>query len=260
MNKSPAFQFYANDWLSSTAITLMTPACEGAYIHLICHAWNDPNCSIPDNDAELAILSRLGEGWFNGGSTVIRKCFQPHPTIPGKLVNFRLLKERERQLAWKEKSIEGGKKSAKLRESQRKHIIKGGSKMVATKGQPKGNSSSSYSFSSSSSFYKDKINIYPWLIETEKEWDAFCKMRLEIKKPISNEYTAELAIKKLEKFKLKGHDPGEILDNSTLGKYQGLFEPKGGYNGTDREPRQSNREIIEAMYQEDSQFGQVETD
>lgn len=240
----------------------MTPAQEGAYIRLLCYAWNDPNCSLPDDDNLLASLSRLGEGWFNGGSTMVRKCFQPHPTIAGKLINLRLIEEKEKQTIWKEKSSEGGKKSWQVRKKIGKMTaegwLKGGSTKAEPRGEPKPNSS--FMFSSSSSYYKDKINIYPWLIETEKEWDAFCKMRLEIKKPISNEYTAELAIKKLEKFKLKGHDPGEILDNSTLGKYQGLFEPKGGYNGTDREPRQSNREIIEAMYQEDSQFGQVETD
>src|SRR5262249_53485961 len=95
-NKAPAFQFYANDWLSSPRIMLMSAAQEGAYIRLLCIAWNDPDCSLPDDDEQLAILSRLGEGWFNGGSTLVRKCFNQHPEKPGRLVNLRLLEEREK--------------------------------------------------------------------------------------------------------------------------------------------------------------------
>ena len=52
--RSPAFQFYPNDWLSSQNITLMTPAEEGAYIRLLCYAWADPDCSIPNDDEILA--------------------------------------------------------------------------------------------------------------------------------------------------------------------------------------------------------------
>lgn len=141
-NKSPAFQFYPNEWLGSTNITLMSPAEEGAYIRLLCIAWNDPDCSITSDDKELSILSRLGEGWFKDGSRVVLKCFNQHPTKPGRLVNNRLLEEREKQRKWREKSSEGGKKSA---ESRRKDISKGGARVV----QPKVNSSSSSSIASS---------------------------------------------------------------------------------------------------------------
>lgn len=143
---SPAFQFYPGDWLSSPHVTLMTPEQEGAYIRLLCYAWADPDCSIPDDDEILAKLSRLGEGWFKGGSSVVRKCFEPHPEIAGKLVNLRLLKERKKQEIWREKSRSGGIKSA---ESRAKKKMKGGSKMVDVCLQPNGNSSSSSSINTS---------------------------------------------------------------------------------------------------------------
>lgn len=159
MNKSPAFQFYANDWLSSTKIALMTPAQEGAYIRLLCYAWSDPDCSIPDDDAQLAILSRMGEEWLKGGSTVVRKCFNQHPTVPGKLVNLRLLAEREKQQLWREKSQAGGIKSGQARQEKalaaRAKRVKGGSNLV----QPKGNSSSSSS-SSIKDMCSDIFNHY----------------------------------------------------------------------------------------------------
>lgn len=152
MNKSPAFQMYVNDWLSSPKIMLMTPAQEGAYLRLLLIAWNDPDCSIPDDDKQLAVLTRMGEEWLKGGSTLVRECFNQHPTKPGRLVNLRLLQEREKQRVWREKSQQGGIKSGQLRQEKalaaRAKRAKGGSRVV----EPKGNSSSS---SSSSSSIKD---------------------------------------------------------------------------------------------------------
>jgi len=151
MAKSPAFQFYPGDWLSSEKIMLMTPAEEGAYIRLLAIAWGSEDCGLPDDDKQLAILSRLGEGWLKGGSRVVRQCFYSEN---GRLYNARLLKERKKQEAWRKKSSEGGKKSAKVRWGKGLSGGKGGYKKVITKQQPKGNSSSSSSSSSSKSVYK----------------------------------------------------------------------------------------------------------
>ena len=140
--KAPAFQFYANDWLGSTNVMLMTPAQEGAYIRLLAIAWNAPDCGLPDDDEQLAALSRLGEGWFNGGSTILRKCFVCRD---GRLYNSRLLAERKKQEEWRKKSRAGGKASAAKRLRR-----KNGSRVVEPPYQPKGNSSSSSTSSTSS--------------------------------------------------------------------------------------------------------------
>ncbi len=149
MNRAPAFQFYPNDWLSSPTIALMSPAEEGAYIRLLSYAWADPDCSLPDDDTVLSQLSRLGEGWFNGASTTIRKCFKLHPEKSGRLVNSRLLEERKKQDAWREKSRIGGLQSGKSRTLSGK----GGSRVVEPEGsrmvEAHANSSSSSSSSSS---------------------------------------------------------------------------------------------------------------
>ncbi len=137
MNRPPAFQFYPNDWLSSPKITLMTPAEEGAYIRLLCYDWM--NDGLPDNDEQLAALSRLGEGWFKGGGTRLRECF---PLRDGKLHNPRLDEERQKQEIWRRKSQEGGKASAKARfgpKTPTQTNDKGGSGVV----EPEANSSSS---------------------------------------------------------------------------------------------------------------------
>lgn len=129
MRKPPAFQFYPKDWLSSLNVLMMSPAQEGAYIRLLAYCWDSGDCSIPDDDEQLAIMSRLGEGWFKGGSTVVRKCFITHPQKPGYLTNGRMLEEAQKQEAWKRKSSEGGKKSATQR-SEKTQSSKGGSRVV----------------------------------------------------------------------------------------------------------------------------------
>jgi uncharacterized protein YdaU (DUF1376 family) len=152
MSKPPAFQFYPGDWLSSTRIALMTPAEEGAYIRLLCHAWADPQCSLPNDDDALASLSRLGEGWFNESGSKIKGCFK----VKGnRLVNERLKIEREKQKKWLEKSRLGGIHSGKSRKVKALGL-KGGSHLVQTKDEPKGNTSSS---SSSSSSLKDNTTL-----------------------------------------------------------------------------------------------------
>jgi len=109
MNKPPAFQFYANDWLGSTQIMLMTPAEEGAYIRLLAIAWNDPDCCLPNDDEKLAKLSRLGEAWLNGSGAIIRKCF----TVKGdKIYNERLLREKRKIEQFRKERSESGKRGA----------------------------------------------------------------------------------------------------------------------------------------------------
>ena len=152
MATSPAFQFYPNDWLSSPRIMLMTPAEEGAYIRLLSICWM--NGGLPDDDEQLAALSRLGADWFNGSGPKIRKCFKKQGT---KLYNRRLMKERTKQRIWKEKSRQGGLKSAKRRKHKKLSggdAGKGGSTTVPTKRQPKGNSSSSKEYSPNSTEFR----------------------------------------------------------------------------------------------------------
>ena len=133
--KPPSFPFYPDAWLSSKDITLMTPAEEGAYIRLLCIAWLEPDCGLPDDDKILAKLSRLNRSWNRVSGRKLRNKFRSEN---GRLYNDRLLEERRKQLEWKEKSSQGGKRSAQAKRT-------GGSRVVDDCLQPNGN----ISFSSS---------------------------------------------------------------------------------------------------------------
>ena len=241
MGKSPAFQFYPGDWLSSPNVAMMTPEQEGAYIRLLCYAWADPDCSLPDDDEVLAKLSRLGEGWFNGGSTVVRKCFNQHPTKPERLFNQRLMKEREKQEEWRKKSIEGGIKSGKSRRLQN---AKGGSTVV----EPKGNSSSSSSSSSSENkkpplppkgkARKSKPSFDPASYplpkhidtpEVRSVWRDWCNHRSQKKQKITEE-TAKRAVNKLAGW--GASRAIAAMEHSIANGWQGIFEPDDNRNGT----------------------------
>ncbi|QOJ34059.1 MAG: hypothetical protein HRU82_03440 [Nitrospira sp.] len=154
INLAPAFQTYAADWLADTLNALLTPAEEGARFRLKCHAWRDPDCSLPDDDEELAMLSRLGDSWHKGSGEKLRKCFIPHPKKPGRLCDMGLMEERKKQEAWRKKSQEGGKRSAEsraLRSKERSRLVEGSLTNGGELVEPNGNSSSSSSFASSSS-------------------------------------------------------------------------------------------------------------
>lgn len=70
---------------------------------------------------------------------------------------------------------------------------------------------------------QDQIIIPDWL--PLSEWIGFKEMRMKIKKPMTGR-AERLAIGKLEKFRSKGHDPTEILNQSILNDYQDLYEPR----------------------------------
>lgn len=70
-----------------------------------------------------------------------------------------------------------------------------------------------------------------WLVK--KDWEDYLEMRATMK-PKMTERAKELAIGKLDKFRKAGHDPAEILQNSTMGGWKGLFEPRKGKRNDDK--------------------------
>lgn len=67
-------------------------------------------------------------------------------------------------------------------------------------------------------------------------WNAFLEMRKKRDKSELSDYAKKLAVNKLQKLKDDGHDPGEVLDQTTFGKWAGLYPIKdGGGNSNGRE-------------------------
>jgi hypothetical protein len=117
-------QLYAKDWLGSMDIALMTAAQEGAFIHLICLAWIDADCSLPGDDTSLAVLSRLGAEWDALKDKILR-CFAPHPDRPGRLIVPWLFEYRQELEARAEQQSSSGKRGADERWRGHRNAIGG---------------------------------------------------------------------------------------------------------------------------------------
>jgi hypothetical protein len=80
---------------------------------------------------------------------------------------------------------------------------------------------------------KPKEIILPEFINREK-WDAYMEIR-EKKKATPTPRAIELLIEKLTKFKADGDDPNEVLEESIMNNWTGVFAlKKGGANGKGR--------------------------
>ena len=116
--KTPAFQFYPADWLSSQRVQMMTLEEEGAYIRLLCYCWN--HGSIPADPAQIARL--VGKSCSNETATTVQRMFNERSTtVEGSfndittLVHDRLEREKDKQAARRDQASEAGKKSAESR-------------------------------------------------------------------------------------------------------------------------------------------------
>jgi len=151
MSKAPSFQFYPGDYLSSQRVSLLTLEEEGAYIRLLCYCWK--NGEIPSDPGQLARL--IGKGASTTLATNVAAMFLPKGG--SRLVHDKLDELRRERERWIEKSRQGGIKSGqirkKLKESENQsnhpcnHPSNGGSQMVDVCFEPKGNSSTSSSYS-----------------------------------------------------------------------------------------------------------------
>ena len=79
---------------------------------------------------------------------------------------------------------------------------------------------------------KDKKYIIPEWID-EKTWEAFLEMRKK-KRAIPTERAKELLVRELEKLRAEGHDPTEVLNQSIMRNYTGVFPLK---NDIGKRPR-----------------------
>lgn len=91
---------------------------------------------------------------------------------------------------------------------------------------------------------KKDIYIIPDWIDKDT-WEAFLEMRKK-KRAVPTEKAKELLIKELEKLRGEGQNPNEVLNQSIMRNYTGVFPLKGGQNGAHR--RDSTRLIPRKHY------------
>ncbi|HEX3745398.1 MAG TPA: DUF1376 domain-containing protein [Bryobacteraceae bacterium] len=170
-----AFLFYCEDWLSSTAIDLMTAAEERGYLRLLLHAWKNADCGLPNDDKSLAQLSKLGRAWMGASGAVVRAQFFEKD---GRLYNQRLVRERENQVAIRQARSGAGKAGAESRWHGKRiatPMAKGGQKDASSNSI----SNSSITTNSDVELEAEKNRLIDGYLDdalTDAEWKRLCEI------------------------------------------------------------------------------------
>lgn len=103
--RSPAFQFYPKDFLSSTKVDQMSMTERGVYITLLSRCWLDHG--LPTDQKALAKMVRMKTAQFERmwDHSILRACFVEKD---GKLLNERMERERAGQAEYRAKQAANG--------------------------------------------------------------------------------------------------------------------------------------------------------
>ncbi|HCQ8223263.1 TPA: replication protein [Klebsiella variicola] len=89
------------------------------------------------------------------------------------------------------------------------------------------------------SFDASAVQLPDWL--SAEIWSSWVAYRRDLKKPIKSQQTVTQAINLLERCRLNGYSPDEIINQSIANGWQGLFEPKGARPQRRQESRVTER-------------------
>jgi uncharacterized protein YdaU (DUF1376 family) len=112
-NKSPAFQFYPDDWNNDAKVIAMSPEEEGHYIRLTGICWKEGSLPSDPEEVQSLLKSRCET------LEKVLKCFYKNPKNDSQLLHKRLEKERKKQRAFRKKKSTAGKKGASKRWKQK---------------------------------------------------------------------------------------------------------------------------------------------
>lgn len=89
------------------------------------------------------------------------------------------------------------------------------------------------------SFDASAVQLPDWL--SAEIWSSWVAYRRDLKKPIKSKQTVTQAINLLDRCRLNGYSPDEIINQSIANGWQGLFEPKGARPQRRQESRVTER-------------------
>ena len=99
------------------------------------------------------------------------------------------------------------------------------------------------------SFDASAVQLPDWL--SAEIWLSWVAYRRDLKKPIKSQQTVTQAINLLDRCRLNGYSPEEIINQSIANGWQGLFEPKGA-----KQPSRAPSRVSENFAGKD--YGQTE--
>ena len=213
VNHPPAFLFYPDDFSSDGKVEAMTTEEVGAYILLLCKSWREkPPGSLPSDDPTLARWARLPlDRWlvcrpgvlaaytFGTDSRWHQKRLRHEYD---KLISFRKSRQSAAVTMWEKKKLHARAVHEQCIPSSSpiSSKEKEGNTNTAPVGAP------------------GIVPIHLWI--------GFVEMRRKLRKPLTD-HASELIRQKLQTLKDSGEDPAEVLEQSIMNSWAGVFSLKG---------------------------------
>lgn len=218
---APAFQFYASDFIASTAT--MTAEEVGAYIRLLCYQWI--NGGIPNDDDRIKALVGIC-----GGNAMAYAKSKLTVCDDGMLRHPRLEDVRSKQDAFRKKQAENASKRWV------------GNPTALPLDMPNSCSPSPSPSPKKKRNTFDPFSLVPDCIRTDEfleAWLSFVDHRSEIKKPLT-ERAAKILLKKLEKMTVR--EAISAIETSISAGYTNIYEPRKFTNGVEVKPKTPDSE------------------
>lgn len=111
MTEYPWFKFHSQDFLGDIRVAAMSPAALGAYVRLLCMAWQDGGY-LPSADRALARLASMTLDEWQGVASEVLTCFTEEGD---RIYQKRLRAEYQAVVNETERRAEAGRKGAKAR-------------------------------------------------------------------------------------------------------------------------------------------------
>ena len=241
----PYMQLYVAEYLADTSH--LNAAQHGAYLLLLMNYWQRGK-PLPDSNDRLAIVARMSaEEWASnrkilGEFFVVKNECWTHRRVERDLLRVKGISNAGRV---------AGLASAKARKQKasndRSKTVQRNSNQQSINRTEQIKTESTKATTPLSGF-----ELPSWI--DSQIWKQYEEMRRKIRKPMLDS-TRELAVKKLAAFEAKGISASDVLNNSILNSYQGLFEPKtnGGTNGYESKGDRAVREALEIMDRQSAQ-------
>lgn len=197
----PFMPLYVSEYLADTPH--LSGAGHGAYLLLIMGYWQRGE-ALPDDERKLARIARMTPAEWAEVRDDVAEFFE---VADGLWKHGRVEHELSRAQAKLEQARNAGIASAQRRFNGR-----------STGAEREFNHRQGH---------KDKREEQPYNPFAGEAWDGWIEQR----KKAPTERALKLAISTLTKLKAEGHDPDEVLNQSTMNGWTGLFPLKGRPNG-----------------------------
>lgn len=230
MAEFPALPLWTDAYLGDT--THLTTIEHGAFLLLLFTAWRTSTYDLPDDDYLLARYCRM----------TARQWLRIKPTImaywklkDGRWSNGRLLDERDAVRRKVAQRSDAGKASALKRLHRNSTDVQRNPDEIPTsKATPISKVSKKKDIAA--------VAVLPdWI--PNQSWEAFKEMRVGLRFPLKGRAEG-MAISELSRLRDQGHDPGNVLDQSTRCGYRGLFPIKQEFaNGSARKPTNLDKNL-----------------